>query len=308
MDKNKPIFVNCILCSKDLKDKDIDTFFHKELSLHYTLFYCKNCDIQFWYPLELPQGTPFTQQYDSSSQKIKFLERLFTWLQRFILGESWNLAQFLRDKKLHGGDLLDVGFGDARFLKACKKLGYNVYGIEVDRASIDIAERAGIESFWGTIEQFVAQNPKAKATFDYITCFETLEHLTDPASCLRHIWFLLKPGGKTIISVPCRDRTIILPEHGDEPPGHFTKWSICSLHYALENTGFKVDKIAVQPLTIRYMIGCFFRSKLLDILPQEGIWRFIRAVNSFFLAFLCFLPLKLRGGRGWHLYAVAVKR
>jgi len=237
---------------------------------------------------------------------------LISRLKSLIYGVGgWNHAQFLSNKEFQEkkGRLLDIGFGDAEFLKACRRLGYEVYGLEVAKSSIDIAREAGIEAFYGTVEDFV--NEERKCIFDYVTLFETLEHLRDPKSCLRCVYFLLKSGGRIVISVPFRGRTIILPEAGDEPPGHFSKWSIKALRYALENTGFEVKRISIQPLSVRYMIAFFYISKLLNRLPERGGLRYVRVLLAIIFGLVFFVPVKLiksHNGAGWHMYCEAIKR
>ena len=44
--------------------------------------------------------------------------------------------------------------------------------------------------------------PFRHRTFDYVFCTEVLEHLTDPARCLRELRRVLAPGGRLTLSVP----------------------------------------------------------------------------------------------------------
>lgn len=308
MDKVKSIFPNCILCQKIVKDK-VSVFEHKNPPFLYTLFHCKNCDLQFFYPLKYPQKLNAFQAYDSCA--ILEAKSLFSRITRFILGSSWNHGQFFRDNPISSGRLLDIGFGDGRFLRECKKRGFKVYGLEVSKKDVELIQQEGIDAFYGTTEQFVTFW-KGKPLFDWITCFETLEHLFDPALCLKSIWLLLRPGGKLVVSVPLRTRAKILfttQEDVDTPPGHMTSWSFDALRYALEHSGFKVEKMMAQPFTLRYVIGSFFRAKALDkVFPRKGIRKFIRAFSCLMLALIVFVPLKLSGKKnGLHLYVIARK-
>jgi SAM-dependent methyltransferase len=94
------------------------------------------------------------------------------------------------------GTLLDVGFGDGRFLDAVKRLGWKTIGTEIahSAASLGAAAHARIV---GELEAL-----KEGPLFDVITFFDVLEHLPDPAHALRQARARLRENGLVVITMP----------------------------------------------------------------------------------------------------------
>lgn len=46
------------------------------------------------------------------------------------------------------------------------------------------------------------------ASFDLITCLSVLEHIPDDKAALEAIWFLLRPGGRLILTLPCMSQPL----------------------------------------------------------------------------------------------------
>jgi SAM-dependent methyltransferase len=90
------------------------------------------------------------------------------------------------------GRLLEVGCGDGFFLKAARRHGYEICGIEPNpercrRAS----EELGIE-----VEQrFLEDSRFPRATFDVVYHCDLLVHFLDPISALNTMTAFLRPGG-----------------------------------------------------------------------------------------------------------------
>jgi len=97
-------------------------------------------------------------------------------------------------------NVLDIGCASARFSKYLISKGCKVTGVELDT---DAAEKAK-----GIINTVVCGSIEDSKTFDflqkydYILLLDVLEHLVDPASCLKRIRNHLLPGAKVIVSLP----------------------------------------------------------------------------------------------------------
>jgi 2-polyprenyl-6-hydroxyphenyl methylase/3-demethylubiquinone-9 3-methyltransferase len=107
-------------------------------------------------------------------------------------------AAALLDKQV-----LDVGCGGGILSEAMARAGALVLGIDLSQAVLDVAELHALESKVSLeyrltpVEELAHERP---ASFDLVTCMEMLEHVPDPASSLRALAALVKPGGDVIVS------------------------------------------------------------------------------------------------------------
>ena len=94
---------------------------------------------------------------------------------------------------------LDIGTGDGAFLESLLELGFrNVTGVEPSQAPVAAAKphiqpliRLGI---------FRPEDFPAGA-FSLVSCFQTMEHVSDPLGTVRGAYTLLKPGGVFFMAV-----------------------------------------------------------------------------------------------------------
>jgi len=99
------------------------------------------------------------------------------------------------------GRLLDVGTAAGAFLGAAKARGWEVEGCEPNRWMAEWGAR-----HYGVViragELFDHEYPPR--SFDVVTLWDVVEHTPDPASVVRRISELLKPGGLLVINYPDR--------------------------------------------------------------------------------------------------------
>lgn len=97
------------------------------------------------------------------------------------------------------GDLLDVGAGIGQFLFHAREQFASVQGTEVSRSAIEIARRKyGINLIQGQVEALNLP----PASFDVITLFHVLEHVTNPRTTVEACHRLLRADGVLVIAVP----------------------------------------------------------------------------------------------------------
>jgi 2-polyprenyl-6-hydroxyphenyl methylase/3-demethylubiquinone-9 3-methyltransferase len=104
---------------------------------------------------------------------------------------------------LVGRRVLDVGCGGGILSESMARRGAHVLGIDLAAAALQVAELHALEHdvvvAYRRIaaEELAAEVPGA---FDAVTCMEMLEHVPDPASVLRALATLVRPGGDVFVS------------------------------------------------------------------------------------------------------------
>jgi 2-polyprenyl-3-methyl-5-hydroxy-6-metoxy-1,4-benzoquinol methylase len=90
------------------------------------------------------------------------------------------------------GRLLDVGCYVGTFLEIARDAGYEVAGVEPSRWAASYARKAkGLDVRTGGL----AEAGLPTESFDVVTLWDVIEHLTDPLEELRQIHRALRPGG-----------------------------------------------------------------------------------------------------------------
>jgi 2-polyprenyl-3-methyl-5-hydroxy-6-metoxy-1,4-benzoquinol methylase len=99
------------------------------------------------------------------------------------------------------GHILDVGCSSGEYLARLRSLGWHTSGIELDAdAARHAREVLKLDVFTGSAENALPNYPDG--SFDVVTMWHVLEHLSEPALVLRQVKRILKPGGRLILEVP----------------------------------------------------------------------------------------------------------
>jgi SAM-dependent methyltransferase len=81
--------------------------------------------------------------------------------------------------------------------------------------------------------------PFASATFDFVLCTETLEHVARPATVLAELRRVLKPGGTLALSVP-----FLHPVH--QAPHDYYRYTPYGLRHLLAEAGFGAVEVTAS--------------------------------------------------------------
>ncbi|PJG58655.1 bifunctional 2-polyprenyl-6-hydroxyphenol methylase/3-demethylubiquinol 3-O-methyltransferase UbiG [Aeromonas cavernicola] len=104
---------------------------------------------------------------------------------------------------LFGKRIVDIGCGGGILSESMARRGAIVTGIDMGKEPLGVARlhalEQGVELDYQqmTAEQHAEQ---AAGQYDIVTCMEMLEHVPDPASVLRAIANLVRPGGRVFVS------------------------------------------------------------------------------------------------------------
>jgi SAM-dependent methyltransferase len=154
---------------------------------------CPVCDVVYASPL--PSEEALAAAYDSaafdSSEEARYAARSYG-------AQIADLLPRLPDRAA----ALDIGTGEGAFLGELLRLGFDrVTGVEPSSAPIEAAD-PGLRDL---IEHGIFEpglRPPGSQTL--ITCFQTIEHVRDPAPMVAAAAEMLKPGGMLLLI--CHDR------------------------------------------------------------------------------------------------------
>jgi ubiquinone/menaquinone biosynthesis C-methylase UbiE len=127
-----------------------------------------------------------------------FTARAADWDRRFP-DDGPAYAAAVADLGLRAGDrVLDAGSGTGRALPALRSVvgdAGTVVGVDLTRAMLEAAVRAGRERAGRLLLADVARLPMRDASFDAVFAAGLVSHLYDPAENLRELARVVRPGG-----------------------------------------------------------------------------------------------------------------
>ncbi|MEO7292771.1 MAG: class I SAM-dependent methyltransferase, partial [Ginsengibacter sp.] len=144
--------------------------------------------------------------------------------------------------------ILDIGTGAGFFLdKVNCPLKYAMEGSETNRT---LLKQKGYHVLTGDNE-FIEKN---RESFNYITMFQVLEHISDFENIFIRANRISILQGTLIISVPDCDAMILqekLTGYPDIFPNHINKWTPQSLELVLNKFGFKKEEVIYEAASFR---------------------------------------------------------
>ncbi|HDR14799.1 MAG TPA: class I SAM-dependent methyltransferase [Desulfobacteraceae bacterium] len=225
--------VSCIICGSSKRSTLLSVD-------GWTVMRCDRCGFGFLDPrpsseeiARLYRSAYFTERYDGG---LDTGSALFT---KRISGES-HRVRFIR-RLVRKGMLLDIGCGYGYFLYACRQAGFSVQGLDVsDWAAGYARDTLGIDVTVSNVSAGVFK----PESFDVISMWHSLEHMTDPHRALRAASLWLKPSGVLVVDVPNHSgtdaRRIGKEWDGWSIPYHFWHFTPETLIRLLEVHGFRV--------------------------------------------------------------------
>lgn len=131
-----------------------------------------------------------TEAYLShTNSKKSIVDKVYAFVQKLNLNYKYKIVS----KYNKNGKLLDYGCGNGVFLEYFKEKGYNVSGFEPNEVARNQALEKGLE---------VISELNENETYDIITLWHVLEHITNPSEILDILKSKLTENGKILIAVP----------------------------------------------------------------------------------------------------------
>jgi 2-polyprenyl-3-methyl-5-hydroxy-6-metoxy-1,4-benzoquinol methylase len=154
------------------------------------------------------------------------------------------------------GRILDIGCGRGEFLAKMQAKGCEAYGVQLSAVAASYArEKLGLKNIYNQ-DLLTASLPEG--SFDMVTLWHVIEHLTDPSATLKKIHGLLKDDGTLIVNCPNFNsglRRIFREKwYQLDAPRHLYQFTPRTLRSMLKNSGFEVKSINYMPFPLYSLI------------------------------------------------------
>lgn len=238
--------------------------------MHWRLVRCASCSLLYANPA--PEEFGLVDEYRAadydSLEEARYAARTYARLVAPVLSSLPN-----RDR------VLDIGAGDGSFLEQMLADGFlDALGFEPSAAARGAASPA--------IRPLIREQPfgataVGDARFSLVTCFQTIEHVTDPLELCISARALLEPGGAFVLV--CHDREALSARLlGTRSPiydvEHLQLFSRTSLLALLERAGFA--RIEIGVLVNRYPLRYWLRLAPLPSTVRRTLLRVLGPAGS----------------------------
>lgn len=234
---------NCPVCGSEIFEPFIsgkDYFLSGE---KFEIVKCTDCGLRFTNPR--PKAEELGKYYESaeyishSDSKQGLFAAVYQQVRKYTLGRKLALINKFQKK----GEILDIGCATGQFLNYMSEHGWKTTGIEPD----DKTRARAIAEFGLQVFPEEKLNAFAKASFDVITMWHVLEHVSDLKGRMAQIKDLLKPQGTLLIAVPnCNAgdaQTYGEFWAGYDLPRHLYHFTKLDMILLVEHFGFTIVKI-----------------------------------------------------------------
>jgi len=255
---------NCPVCGSASFNSFLTCKDHTVSQDNFNIVSCSSCSLKFTNPIPHPVdlGKYYkSEDYISHSNTNKgLISKAYKFVRNYTLKGKLNLIQ----KYVSRGTILDYGCGTGMFLKVCHDNGWKAYGMEPDEGARKLGAEMGLNVFSDKERVNTYTNNQ---TFDIITLWHVLEHVTDLEETLSFFKEKLNKEGALIIAVP--NYTSCDAKHYKEfwaaydVPRHLYHFEINTIQKLLSKHGFslaetmpmKFDSFYVSLLSEKYKAG-----------------------------------------------------
>lgn len=221
----------------------------------YNLVRCDNCGMVSVWPLPTED---FLRDFYSINYHGKVKDGIVEWenpteVNKQIIEDCIVKLRYVeRYAGYHQkGRFLDIGCGHGFCIYAAQSLGYDAVGVDIDTEAIDFGRsRLKVDIIKESIDSLDTVLPHG--SFDVITAWTVLEHLSMPSNCCQQVYTLLKHGGVFAGAVP-NIGGILARMRGARwhlmiPPEHLQYFNTLSMKRMLAEAGLVPVFVGTVPL------------------------------------------------------------
>lgn len=213
---------------------------------------CHACDSSFLWPQlseqQLSRFYPKKKYYAYQSGKGGFFQKVREYLIEHYYEPNF-FTSLLKvpaiPQQKEGGKVLDLGCGTGETLLLLNKIGWDVYGMDMDNEALIIAKSRGLTNLRKGKFRDLKNYPDN--FFDAIRLYHVIEHLDNPILCLELIQKKLRKGGEVIIGTP-NNESFLSKVFGTywynlDSPRHLMVFNPKSLTKLIKQVGFKINSV-----------------------------------------------------------------
>lgn len=204
----------------------------------YQMCKCKNCGLEFSYPLKAPNQDWYELTYD-----VLDLYPFDRWEFDFII-----------DNIKPTDSVGEIGCGSGSFLSKCRELNLNCRGLDFSVSAIEKCLENNLKADLINLNETVIPEEIKKYKPNVICSFHTLEHLDKPENLFQIAYKWSQEVSDLWISVPSDKRgTRIFDEVDflDQPPHHITRWTPSSLKEIGYRNKWRLTDVIYEPVPLK---------------------------------------------------------
>jgi len=207
----------------------------------FEIIQCKSCKHGYTFGVIYDSASYESGSYDLKEKFWhKALNPLFNYLEK-------NKTDYINDHLKAPGNILEIGAGKGRFVRALRKKEYNAFGIEPSQRSFNLSKNSASGFVYNCMLDQITKIPELNTKFSFIVLWHVLEHIENPKLILNEIRDHLTENGFVLIGVPNFDSWQAHIGKSDwyhlDPSRHISHFTPQSLSTLAESCQYKVEKI-----------------------------------------------------------------
>lgn len=138
---------------------------------------------------------------------------------------------------------LDLGCGRGEWLELCKKIGFEVQGVDINHYFVEQCNNLGLDAKCANIIELLPLSETS--SYALVSAFHLIEHLesNDLFILLPEILRILEPGGFVMFETPSIDNFLVATKSFHIDPTHINPIHPEALCFALKECGFSWAKV-----------------------------------------------------------------
>ncbi|MEI7596332.1 MAG: methyltransferase domain-containing protein [Bacteroidota bacterium] len=189
---------SCPICKSTMLKSHLTCKDYTVSQSEFTIVNCSSCGFTFTNPRPEPENLGVyykSEEYVSHSNTKKgLIFKLYQLVRNYTLDNKVRLVKKWGNPK----NLLDIGCGTGAFIDRCAKSKIEVVGIEPDESARNFA----INNFSLNVFDESEIIKIADNSYDTITMWHVLEHVSDLEERVKQLKRILKPGGTLFVALP----------------------------------------------------------------------------------------------------------